>query len=140
MNHIKGMRLASNWRTLLGLAALTLSLPALAQQKTGPGLPPGDESLTYKGITLYGVIDVGLQYETHGAPYSDYRPATGNIVQKNSRQSVFGVSPNNEGQSRVGLQGDEHLFGDWSGVFRVETFFKPAIGPACQLAEVDHDE
>ena len=128
MNRLKGMRSVFHRRTMAGACALALSFSAAAQQKSGPGLPPDDESLSYHGITLYGVIDVGLQYETHGAPYSDFRPATGNIVQKNSRQSVFGVSPNNEGQSRVGLQGDEHLFGDWSGVFRVETFFNPQSG------------
>jgi predicted porin len=128
MNHIDGRRSIFHWRTLVGIGALTLSFSALAQQKSGPGLPE-DDSLTFHGITLYGVIDVGLQYETHGAPFSDYRPAaSGNIVQKNSRQSVFGVSPSNEGQSRVGLQGDEPLFGDWSAVFRIETFFNPQSG------------
>jgi predicted porin len=32
------------------------------------------------------------------------------------------------GQSRVGLQGIEPLYADWSGVFRVETFFNPQSG------------
>ncbi|HUE10140.1 MAG TPA: hypothetical protein VMQ54_04350, partial [Steroidobacteraceae bacterium] len=64
--------------------AMLASAPAFAQQKTGPGLSP-DDSLTWHGITLYGVIDLGLQYDTHGAPFSDYRPAaSANIVQKNS--------------------------------------------------------
>ena len=48
---------------LLVLAALVASAQALAQQKTGPGIT-GDESLTWKGITLYGVIDIGVQYDT----------------------------------------------------------------------------
>jgi len=110
------------------LSALTVTLPALAQQKTGPG-PMGEDALTWHGITLYGVVDVGLQEETHGAPFSDYRPAaSGDIVQKNSRQSVFGVTPSNMGQSRVGLQGLEPLDGDWSAVFQVETFFNPQSG------------
>jgi predicted porin len=112
---------------LLMLGALTAA-PAIAQQKTGPGVPP-DDSLTWHGITLYGVIDIGLQYDTNSAPFSDYRPAaSGNIVQKNSRQSVFGVTPSNMGQSRVGLQGAEPLAGDWSAVFRIETFFNPQSG------------
>jgi predicted porin len=128
MNYIGAGRSRFVRRTLMALGALTLSCGALAQQKSGPGLPE-DESLTFHGITIYGVIDLGLQYETHGAPFSDYRPAaSGNVVQKNSRQSVFGVSPSNEGQSRVGLQGDEHLLGDWSAVFRLETFFNPQSG------------
>jgi predicted porin len=113
---------------LLLLIAVTASAPAWSQQKTGPGIS-GDDSLTWHGITLYGVIDIGLQYETHGAPFSDYRPAaSGNIVQKNSRESIFGATPSNMGQSRVGLQGNEPLYGDWSAVFQVETFFNPQSG------------
>lgn len=74
------------WRALVLLSAFTASAPALAQQKTGPGIT-GDDSLTWHGITLYGVIDLGLQYETHRAPFTPYRPAaSGNIVRQNSRQ------------------------------------------------------
>jgi predicted porin len=121
-----GLRLG--WCGLVLLSAMTASVPALAQQKTGPGIT-GDDSLTWHGITLYGVIDIGLQYDTHGAPFSDYRPAaSANIVQKNSRQSVFGVTPSNMGQSRIGLQGIEPLYGDWSAVFQVESFFNPQSG------------
>src|SRR6202050_5203421 len=116
------------WCGLALCGATLASFPAFAQQKTGPGLSP-DDSLTWHGITLYGVIDLGLQYDTHGAPFSDYRPAaSANIVQKNSRQSVFGVTPSNMGQSRVGLQGNEPLSDDWSAVFQVETFFNPQSG------------
>src|ERR1700755_3509923 len=108
---------------LLLCASLGASLPALAQQKTGPGLSKED-SLTWNGITLYGVIDIGLQYDTHSAPFSPYRPAaSGNIVRQNSSQSVTGLTPSNMGQSRVGLQGIERLNDDWSAVFQVETFF-----------------
>jgi len=116
------------WCGLVLLSAMSASVPALAQQKTGPGIT-SDEALTWHGITLYGVIDIGLQYDTHGAPFSDYRPAaSANIVQKNSRQSVLGLTPSNMGQSRLGLQGIEPLYGDWSAVFRVESFFNPQSG------------
>jgi predicted porin len=109
-------------------SAVTASVPVLAQQKTGPGIP-GDESLTWKGITLYGVLDLGLQYDTHSAPFSPYRPAaSGNIVRQNSRQSLLGVTPSNMGQTRVGLQGIEPLAGDWAAVFQAETFFNPQSG------------
>jgi predicted porin len=115
-------------RALLLLAALGASLPGLAQQKTGPGIS-GDESLTWKGITLYGVIDVGVQYDTHMAPFTPFRPAaSGNIVRQNSRESVVGVTPSNMGQSRVGLQGVEALDDRWSAVFQLETFFNPQSG------------
>jgi len=121
-------RLTLGWHRLVLLSVVTASVPALAQQKTGPGIT-GDDSLTWHGVTLYGVIDIGFQYDTHGAPFSDYRPAaSGNIVQKNSRQSVTGLTPSNMGQSRVGLQGIEPVYGDWSAVFQVETFFNPQSG------------
>ena len=110
------------------MGAMTASIPALAQQKTGPGIT-GDESLTWRGITLYGVIDIGLQYDTHSAPFTPYRPAaSGNIVRQNSSQSVTGLTPSNMGQSRVGLQGNEALNDDWSAVFQVEAFFNPQSG------------
>src|SRR6516225_2845452 len=110
------------------VTALTATVPALAQQKTGPGLS-GEDSLTWKGITLYGVIDVGGQYDTHSAPFTPFRPAaSGNIVRQNSRESVVGVTPSNMGQSRVGLQGIEALNDEWAAVFQVETFFNPQSG------------
>jgi predicted porin len=109
-------------------AALIWSGIASAQKKSGPDLPK-DEGLTWNGITLYGVIDIGLQYETHGAPFSDYHPAgSNNIVQKYSRESAVGLTPSNIGQTRVGLQGAEPLGLGWEGIFRVETFFNPQSG------------
>ena len=114
------------WFLLLNV--LAAALPVHAQQKTGPGIT-GDDSLTWHGITLYGVIDVGVQYDTHGAPFTPYRPAaSGNIVRQNDSRSVIGLTPSNMGQSRVGLQGIEPLNDDWSGVFQIETFFNPQSG------------
>src|ERR1700729_3116591 len=114
------------WILLFG--ALAAAVPARAQQKTGPGVT-GDDSLTWQGITLYGVIDIGVQYDTHSAPFTPYRPsASGNIVRQNSQQSVTGLTPSNMGQSRVGLQGIEHLNDEFSAVFQIETFFNPQSG------------
>jgi predicted porin len=123
---LRALRLG--WCGLVLFGAITASDPALAQQKTGPGIT-GEDSLTWHGITLYGVVDIGLQYDTHSAPFTPYRPAaSGNIVRQNSRQSVTGLTPSNMGQSRVGLQGNEPLNDDWSAVFQVETFFNPQSG------------
>ena len=36
---------------------------------------PNNSSLTWNGITLYGIVDVGLQYQSHGVPISPYFPA-----------------------------------------------------------------
>jgi hypothetical protein len=32
---------------------------------------PVDESLTWHGITLYGLVDMGVTYQNHGAPLSN---------------------------------------------------------------------
>jgi predicted porin len=114
--------------TALLLIVLAASAPLRAQQKTGPGVDTED-SLTWKGITLYGVVDIGYQFDTHSAPFTPYRPsASGNIVRQNSYQSVSGLTPSNMGQSRVGLQGLEPLAGDWAAIFQIETFFNPQSG------------
>lgn len=126
MNDPGGLRL--RWRALVLLSAVIVSVPAFAQQKTGPGIS-GDDSLTWHGITLYGVVDIGVQFDTHSAPFTPYRPsASGNIVRQNAGQSVTGLTPSNMGQSRVGLQGIEAINSDWSAVFQVETFFNPQSG------------
>src|SRR5665213_3054264 len=86
----------------LGTAGLTHAQTATA--------PPADDKLTWRGITLYGTIDIGLQYESHGAPFSDYyTPASTNIVQKDSRESVFGLTGSNFSQTKVGLKGLEPI-------------------------------
>jgi predicted porin len=107
---------------------------AQAQTSQTPTTPQDkqaiDEGLSWHGITLYGIVDIGFQYENHGAPFSDYHPAgSANIVQKNSRESAEGFTPSNLSQSRIGLEGAEPLgVGDLKGVFRVETFFNPQSG------------
>lgn len=120
------------WATLALLSVVAATPCALAQQKTGPGIT-GHESLTWNGITLYGVIDVGVQYDTHSAPFTPYRPAaSGNIVRQNDYQSALGITPSNMGQTRVGLQGIEPLNAEISAVFQIESFFNPQSG---QLAD-----
>src|SRR6202011_3261448 len=119
---------------LLCLSLLAATGLVHAQSATAPAAPsaaaaPADDSLTFHGITLYGIIDVGIQNQTHGAPISDYFVGgSAEIVQKNSNHSVTGVTPSNLSNSRIGLQGVEPLVGDWSGVFRLETFFNPQSG------------
>jgi predicted porin len=113
------------------LLALTFAAVGLAQAQSAAPAPAKaeDSSLTWKGITLYGIIDVGVQYQTHGTPVSDYFPAgSAEPLQKNSNHSVTGVTPSNLSQTRIGLSGNEPLVGDLAAVFRLETFFNPQSG------------
>ena len=109
---------------------LLSSLAAAGVAQAQSAATKDDSSLTWNGITLYGIVDVGLQYQTHGAPISDYFPAGSEaIIQKNSNASVTGLTPSNLSQSRIGLSGLEPLnFQDISFVFRLETFFNPQSG------------
>jgi len=105
---------------LSGVAGAALADPA-------PATPDG--SLTWYGVTLYGIVDVGLQYQTQGVPQSDYfPPGTEAIIQKNSNGSQTNLGGNNLSQSRIGLKGQEDFGNGWSGIFRLETFFNPWSG------------
>ena len=118
------MSLLGGW-LLIGLMSTGAGI-AGAQTAAAPAT---DESLTWHGITLYGIVDIGLQDQTHGAPINDYFPAgSADIVQKDSNHSVTGLTPSNLSQSRVGLNGVEPIVGDWSAVFKLETFFNPQSG------------
>jgi len=122
------MTLRARITSLLFVSLLAATGLAQAQSAAAPA-PPVDDSLTFHGITLYGIVDIGLQNQTHGAPISDYFVGgSADVVAKNSNRSVTGLTPSNLSNSRVGIQGNEHIVGDWSGVFKLETFFNPQSG------------
>jgi predicted porin len=121
--------------SLLACACALLAVGSAAQAQTTSATAPAaaaaaDDSLSWHGITLYGIVDVDFQYESHGAPFSSFFISGGSdIVQKNSNHTVQGFTSNGLSQSRVGLQGNEPLHvGDWSGVFKLESYFNPASG------------
>jgi len=110
-------------------AGLATTVPVWAGDADPDVPPPENTSLTWKGITLYGMVDVGLQYQTHGVTSSDYVAySTEPVVQKNSNGSVTALVSSPLSWSRIGLSGKEPLVGDWSGVFRVESYFNPTSG------------
>src|SRR5271156_1146851 len=91
--------------TLTRACLLTAALAAasLAQAQNTPTPSASDDtSITWKGITLYGAVDIGLQYQTHGVASSDYFPAgTEAPISKNSNGSVTPGTPSNLSQSRL---------------------------------------
>lgn len=93
---------------------------------------PGSDdasALTWQGLTLYGNVDLGVQYQTHGAPASDYIAySTEPVLQKNSSDSVTALVSSPLSWSRIGLAGNEPLAGDVAAVFRLETYFNPTSG------------
>ncbi len=106
----------------------TVALGAASAAADAPATTDG--SLTLHGITLYGTVDAGIQYDSASAPQNDYHLAGGteSIIAKNAAHSVTAIGGSYLGQSKVGLKGLEPLTGEWSAVFRLETFFNPWSG------------
>ena len=89
----------------------------------------GESNLTWKGLTLYGTVDIGVSYQNHGAPLNDYfYPGVNELVQKNSTKSVFGVTPSGLSQSKVGLKIEEPVTDTFNVVGKAEIGFNPQSG------------
>lgn len=119
-----------NFTALIAFAAL---LPAAARAES--------DSLTWNGITLYGVLDLGIAHQTHGAPLSqDWFVGLEYLLAKNSNKPVTGIGPSGLSQSKVGVRGSESLLPDLNFVFNLEMGFDPQSGNlADALASLTHN-
>ena len=88
-----------------------------------------DQSLTWNGITLYGTYDIGVAYQTHGAPLSqDFYPGLQYLLGKSSDKSITSVAPSGLSQSKIGVRGKETITDDLSFIFNGEIGFNPQSG------------
>lgn len=85
-----------------------------------------DCQLTWYGITLYGTVDAGVGWQSHGAPF-DRRSAVGAsyLIQKQNRSPQWGLAPNGMSNSTIGIKGTWPLAGDVSAVFALDAGFDP---------------
>jgi predicted porin len=91
--------------------------------------PPVNDSLTWNGVTLYGLVDLGITYQNHAAPLSSTSGLGLNyLISKNSNGSYFGIGGNALSSSFVGLKGNVELTEGLSGVFNLQTGFNPWSG------------
>jgi len=82
--------------------------------------------LTWNGITIYGAIDIGADYMTHGVPFNRaYPQGVEVLIAKNSQGPRYSIAPNGLGQSVVGVKGIEEFAQDWSFIFTLETGYDP---------------
>jgi predicted porin len=85
-----------------------------------------DCQLTWYGITLYGTIDAGFTYQTHGAPFDPRSPPrSAYLVQKYSRSPRWDLAPNGLTNSFIGIKGTEPIAGNTSLVFALDAGFDP---------------
>jgi predicted porin len=82
-------------------------------------------------VTIYGTIDAGYAYQTHGAPLSgalyngiEYRA----FGTKNLRGPVSTLTENGRQQSSVGIKIEEALGSGWVAIGKFETGFNPLSG------------
>src|SRR6202012_2477690 len=102
VKNIQKILLASTAAIALGSAAHAADLPVYTKAPPIAPAPPlvgctsavqffvTDCPLTYYGITVYGTVDVGGGYETHGAPFNkDIITGVSELVQKQNRPTAM---------------------------------------------------
>jgi hypothetical protein len=85
-----------------------------------------DCTLTWHGITVYGTVDAGFGWQSHGAPW-DSRSAVGAsyLIQKQNRGPRCSLAPNGLSNSTIGIKGTEPIGGNFSFVFALDAGFDP---------------
>jgi len=92
-----------------------------------------DCPLSWGPFTAYATLDMGLTYESNGAPYSAaWNNGVNSFIQKQSYGAKWLWSPNNLSQSVVGIKMSQSLaplgLPGWSLIGTVETGFNPYYG------------
>lgn len=82
--------------------------------------------LSWYGITIYGTIDMGVAWQSHGTPFNRVAPfGLEYLVQKNSNKALWSIAPNGLSQSFIGVKATEPLAAGWSFVFNWQLGFDP---------------
>ncbi|MEA3150442.1 MAG: hypothetical protein QOD56_1381, partial [Gammaproteobacteria bacterium] len=82
--------------------------------------------LSWYGISVYGTVDTGYGYQTHGAPFNGaYQQGVSYSVQKMSRSAMWERAPSGVGATNIGIRGAESIGGDWKAIFQLEAGFDP---------------
>lgn len=85
-----------------------------------------DCALAYYGITVYGTIDIGGGYETHGTPFNrNIITGVEELVQKNSNRPLWLLTPNGLTQSNIGIKGNESITPGLNFIFDLNFGFDP---------------
>src|SRR5580704_14483289 len=85
-----------------------------------------DCPLSWYGVRLYGTIDAGGGYQTHGAPLDpNYAQGSSYLVQKMNRQAMWTLAPGGLSTSNVGILVDERFAPGWAFIGQLETSFDP---------------
>ncbi len=82
--------------------------------------------LTWQGITVYGAIDAGFGWQSHGARWDPRSAvAASYLIQKQNNSALWGPAPNALTNSFIGIKGTEPIGGNVSVVFALDAGFDP---------------
>jgi predicted porin len=82
--------------------------------------------LTYLGVTVYGTIDVGAGFSSHGANFNGaYPQGVQELIAKFSQNAKYQLVPNGLSRSNIGIKGNEVFAPGWSFLFNMNTDFDP---------------
>src|SRR5262245_3149656 len=74
--------------------------------------------LSWYGITIYGTVDAGVTWQSHGTPYNGSLPAGAEyLIQKNSNRALWNPANNAVSQSNIGIKGNEEFAPGWGFAF-----------------------
>ncbi len=126
--HTRGITVRKLLICALALGGVAASAQAADLDSLKDPLP---DTLTYKGVTLYGTVDVGYAYQSQGyGPSGAFYPglnysAKDNKTSNGSQSTIIG---NAMSQSTVGLKVEESLGMGFVAIGKVETGFNPTYG------------
>jgi predicted porin len=82
--------------------------------------------LTWNGITLYGTIDGGVTWLSHGVPFNGTSAVGADyLIQKYSNRQQWSLAPNGLNNSNIGIMGNEPFAPGWAFIFDVQAGFDP---------------
>jgi predicted porin len=103
-----------------------LSPPPLVSCTSAVQFIVTDCPLTYYGITVYGTIDMGVGYESHGAPFNkNIISGVQELIRKNSNNPGWFLTPGGLTQSNIGIKGKEAITSGLDFVFDLNFGFDP---------------
>jgi predicted porin len=92
--------------------------------------------LSWHGITVYGIVDAGVGWQSHGAAFNGTSALSETyLISRYSNQALWGLTANGLSQSTIGIRGNEEFVPGWNFIFDVQAGFDPyslrfANGPA----------
>ena len=132
---------------LVGATAALADEPMLTKSAPMTYVPPSSATcgsaydfffsacpLTWYGVTVFGTVDMGINYSTHGTPFDRNHP-TGEAyligaggTNAPNRQTGFFPGENGLSQSEIGIKIAEPIGGGWSFVGQFGVAFEPYSG------------